>query len=860
MEYWHAISIKEVYKKLNTSEQGLDESEVKARLKKYGMNDLGKLKAKNPFLILLSQFKSLLIIILIIAMIISFLIGHILDACVIFAIVLLNGIIGFIQEYKAEEIIEKLRESLDYKVFVFRNNQEKEISSKFLVPGDIIVLNEGMKIPTDCRIINQHNLGVNEAILTGESFPIDKTSDIIEKDSILAERKNMLYAGTTVVRGKCLASIVSTGRETEFGSLAETVQQTREEKMPLEKKIDEFGKIVSFIIIGLVIILFFVGIYLGMDKMEMFLISISLAVGAIPEGLPAIIAITLAVAIKRMYRSDTLIRKLPAVETLGRTTLICTDKTGTLTEESLEVDEIFVGGKFYTKNSNTEKNILQILKIGVLCNDARDEQGSVLGDPTEVALIKIAKIFGIDKKIETEKNPRIAEYSFDSERKMMSVIRKYGEIKTSYVKGAGIEILKNSTKEFVNGRIQLLSNERKKELKIILHKMESKGLRVLGFGFKQIPSSSEISQKNSENQLIFVGFQGMIDPPRKEVKEAVENALSAGIEIKILTGDSEKTTKAIAERLGLHGEAITGQELDKIPKDNEKQWNDIVRQKTIFARITPHQKLKIVEILKKQKHIVAVTGDGVNDILALKKADIGISMGIRGADATRDASDMVLLDDNFASIIKAVREGRRVFDNLKKSIKFLLAANAAQIFIILFILLLRWPLPFLPLAILWMNLVTDSLPALALAVEPTEQGIMKKKPRKDGLLSGIWSWILIAGILNFVSVIILFYWALGNFSLEIARTMAVSAAVLFELFFAFSCKSEESLFKTGILNNKWLLYSIVISAGLHLLAVYTPLGIIFQFVPLTWNQLGISIVTGLSGLVVFEVWKIFKRR
>jgi P-type Ca2+ transporter type 2C len=851
---WHAQPVPSVLKKLGSSEAGLTEDEVQKRFAKYGKNILRKYKTKNKFMIFLSQLNSLLVYILILAVVISALIGHIVDAVVIGAIIILNGIIGFIQEYKAEAIIEKLRRSLKYKVLVLRDGAQKEIDSKFLVPGDIVYLNVGDRVLADCRIMNSENLQTNEAVLTGESFPVDKSENTISPESVLAERRSILYAGTTLSRGKATAIVVETGKETEFGKLAELVQGTLDEKMPLEKKLNEFSRNISIAIIGLVVIAFFIGISMGIEKLEMFLVSISLAIGAIPEGLPAIIAITLAVAIKQMYKVNTLIRKLPAAETLGRATVICTDKTGTLTEEELTVDKIYTGKERTLDNIKTlDIATKQALEIGLLCNNARDEKDNILGDPTETALIKAAKKFNLNKRLLTEKNPRVKEFPFDSTRKMMSIVRSSGKIKTSYVKGAASVVLERCTKELVGNKIRLINNKRKKELIKISHGMESSGLRVLALAFRQV---TNIRQKDSENYLTFSGFVGMIDPPRKEVKGAIKEALAAGIKIKVITGDSALTTKEIARKIGLLGETISGAELDKLP---DGRWDEIVKTRTIFARVTPQQKLKIVEILKGQNETVAVTGDGVNDILALKKADIGISMGIRGSDVARDSSDMVLLDDNFASIIKATRQGRRVFDNMKKSIKFLLAANAGEVFAVILGLVLGWPLMFLPLAILWMNLVTDSLPALALAVEPVEEGVMKRKPRGDGLLGGIWKWVLLAGILMVASVAFIFDWANVAFGLDIARTMAITTAIFFELFFVFSCKSDESIFKTGIFNNKYLIYSVLISGGLHLLAIYTVIGNMFGFVALSGFQLGISILVGLSGFIVFEVWKAVKQ-
>lgn len=851
---WHGLSEKEILSKLDSNiEKGLSSKEAANRLKKYGKNKIESEKKKTKIQMFLDQFKSLLVIILIIAAVISIAIGHLLDGVVIGVIIVINAAIGFVQEYKAENIIEKLKKSLQYEVIVLRDGKRIRIKPENLVPGDVVVLNEGDKILADYRIIEKNNLQVNEAVLTGESFPVSKSSLKISKNVELADRKNMLFAGTSIVLGNCKAIVVETGKNTEFGKIAELVKSTQDDKMPLEEKLDSFSKKLSVAIIGLIAIAFFIGLASGIEIFEMFLTSVSLAVATIPEGLPAIIVITLAVAIKRMYESKTLIRKLPAAETLGRATVICTDKTGTLTEEGLTVDEIYAGKNYHVEEmKKLNEKIKSVLEIGLLCNNARDETDDILGDPTEVALIKVAKKFEILKKEVLDGRQRLREFPFTSERKMMSIIREVGRKKISYVKGAPSVILARCTKEIVNGREKMIGSTRRKELQKIHEYMASRGLRVLGFAYKQV---TKINQKEAEDNLVFVGYQGMIDPPRKEVKEAMREAMAAGIKIKIITGDSALTTKNVAERLGLRGEIIEGKDLEKL---EEKDWIRIVREKTIFARTTPSQKLKIVETLEELDETVAVTGDGVNDVLALKKADIGVSMGVRGSDVARDSSDMVLMDDNFASIIMAVKEGRRVFDNLKKSIKFLLSANAGELLVVMTSLVLGFPLPFLPLAILWMNLVTDSLPALALAVEPAESDVMRRKPRKEGVFSGTWQWIVIAGILATVSSVSVFFYALENFGLDVARTMAITTIIFFQMFFVFSCKSHDSLFRTGVMDNKWLIYAVGASIGLHLLAIYSPLGVLFGFISLSFNQLIFSILAGFSGLIFFEVWKIFK--
>jgi len=850
MKYYERET-KEVITELHSSREGLSEIEAKKRLGIYGQNVITKQAKKSKIRMFIGQYRSLLMQILIVAAIVSYAIGHYIDAIVILFIVLLNGIIGFLQEYKAEEIIEKLRKSLRYKVRVMRAGKQQEIDSEYLVPGDIMIIDSGDRILADARIIHNESLTVNESILSGESFPIEKTDKKISFDAVITDRKNMVYAGTSVVGGKALAIVTATGGKSEFGKLAQLVQESQDTRTPLEEKLEDFSKRISILILGLVIVVFFAGIAMGYNRTEMFLTMISLAVGAIPEGLPAIIIITLAVAIRQMYRTNTLVRKLPAAEALGRATVICTDKTGTLTEEELRVSEICTHNKTYDVETikRIDPTVGKLLEVGLLCNNARDEDNSILGDPTEVALIGIAKKYGFLKKAITEKNPRVKEYAFDSERKMATIIRRRGTLHTSYVKGAPNVILSRCTKEYISGRISLISKHRREKLEKSFMDMESRGLRVIGIAFRNI---SKVDQKQAENTLVLIGFVGMIDPPRKEVRAAIAEAQNAGIEVKIITGDSALTTVAVASKLGLKGDYIIGEDLEKL---SEEEWARTVQKKNIFARVTPKQKLKIVEILKLQRETVAVTGDGVNDILALKKADVGISMGVRGSDVARDSSDIVLLDDNFASIVGAIRQGRRVFDNMKKSISFLLAVNAANIFIIIWSLLRDMPLPFIPLAILWMNLITDSLPALALAVEKEEKDIMRRGPSGQGILSEIWGTILFAGILNFLVVTLVYEWALDAYTLEVARTMAITVSVFFALFFIFSCKSKEILTFKRAFNNKWIIYTVLLSSVVHLTAVYTQLGTLFEYVPLDRTQLCISILLGIIPLIFFELQK-----
>jgi|SRR3989344_4537034 len=867
-DHWHAITKEEVLKKLDSNEHGLSDSEAKKRLEKFGKNELKQISNFSALKILFEQFKSVFIVILFAAAIFSFFIKHYIDVVVILAIVIINSSIGFFQQYKAERIIAEMKQLLVPKVRVFRNNILQEVLSSEIVPGDIILVSEGDKIMADCRVIHSNDIETNEAALTGESFPQKKSSEILKFDLELADRKNMLYMGTAIVAGNGKALVVSTGMNTEFGEIAGLVQKITSPRTPLEEKMDSFSRKIALAVIILASITALIGFLRGEDLFNMILTGVSLAVAVIPEGLPAVIAIALAFSIGRMQKHNVLVRTLPSAETLGRTTVICVDKTGTLTEEEMTVTKLYCNNKEYEiknhsffentkeiKNPLKIKELAQLIKIGIMCNNARiEKQGSkilsIFGDPTEKAFVISADKAGLYKKEETEKENRLIEYSFSSKRKLMSIVRKNNHLPISYVKGAPDIILKNSTSELRNGKIIHLTAQRKLELLEVYHKMASQALRVLGFAYKTVPS--RFNQQVAEDNLIFVGFQGIIDPPRKEVKQAIKECLDAGIKIKMLTGDSILTAIAVSNMIGLDGGSIEGKDLEKL---SEEEFDDIIRERTIFARITPEIKYKIVQSLKKQNETVAVTGDGINDVIALKDAHIGVAMGIRGTDVARESSDIILLDDNFASVVNAVSEGRRVYDNLKKSIKFHLAANIHELFIVMFALILAFPLPMLPLAILWINLITDTLPSIALSVEPADKEIMKRKPSSynDGILNNLKSFIITAGIISFIASMTLFlvyYNLTGN--IAIARTIATTACAVSEFFLVFACRSDKTLWKIGLFSNKLLIYSVLAAFSLQLIAIYSPLGAVFGFVPLTASQLGITILVSSAAFVFFE--------
>ncbi len=864
---WHSLRKEDVVKALNSDVKGLTEQEAELRLEKYGKNELREVYKINPLKIFFKQFNSFLIYILLAAIIVSLIIQHYIDASVIFAIVILNASLGFIQQYRAEQSILKLRKLFVPKAKVFRAGKLQIISSKDIVPGDIILYEEGDKIIADSRIIEAENLEVNEAILTGESAPIEKLDVIIKQDGLISERINMLFAGTTIVKGKVKAIITETGMRTEFGKIALKLQEIKLPETPMQKKLDKFAKQITVIVLIFAALIFILGLAKGADKIQMLLTSIALIVSAIPEGLPAIITISLAFATKNMLKNNVLIRRLPAAETLGSVTVICSDKTGTMTEEKMSVTDMYCNNKFFrnTKrgtflanklvNLQKEKELFELVKTSVLSSNARfeetdDNQYQIIGDPTESAFVSLALDLGIDKRLLAELEPRIKEISFSSERKMMSILRKSIRRNVLYSKGSPSTILEKSAFEFKKDGIYSLSQRRKQELKKIAENFERKGLRVLAFAYKYASSD-----KNLEQGLIFLGFIGMLDPPRPEIKEAIRLCKLAGIKIKMITGDSLLTANTIAKETGIEGKVVGGKELEEM---SDEELNAEIENIAVFARINPSQKLRIVEILMQKNEQVAITGDGVNDILALKRADIGIAMGKRGSDVARDVSDMVLLDDNFYSIVKGIEQGRIVYDNSKKATKFLLASNFGETLIVFYSIIFNLPLPILPLQILWINLVTDAIPALALIKESGDD-VMKSKPRQEtSILKGIFLFVLIAGLISLIASIIIFYSFYSD--IEKARTMVMFSLIGFEVFFVFSCRSEKTLKEIGLFSNKYIWYAILSIVILQIIIIYTPLASVFSVTSLSLREWVYVLLASLPGLVVFEAIKIFKNR
>jgi P-type Ca2+ transporter type 2C len=865
---YHALSGKEVVEKLDSNVDGLSSGEVNKRLNKYGKNVLKRRGHFNFLKVFLNQFKSFLILILIFAGIVSFFMHSRIDAVVIFAIIILNAFLGFFQEYKAEKAIEELRKMMVSFSRVLRNGKLIEIDSKEIVPGDILILSEGDKIVGDARVLKSEGLKINEASLTGESVSVEKIVNKLGNNVSLADRINMVYQGTEVVAGSGIVIIVNTGMDSEFGKISELVQQVESEKNPFKDKLDKFAQKIGIFILILAGLIVGLLIFEGVEIFQSFLVAVSLAVSAIPEGLPAVISLGLAFATRKMIKKNVLIRKLPASETLGRVTVICTDKTGTLTEEKMKVSEVYANGKLNPSGKNSEL----LFKIGVLCNNARygekDGKNVLIGDPTEGALIEVAKDNFLKMEELVKKEVKIKEFAFTSGRKMMSVIRKSDKELFSYVKGAPEKIIEKSNYEFVEGvKVKLDDNGRKRLMKVY-GGMAKRGLRVLGFAYKELASAQDLKMGEVESELIFVGFQGMIDPPRTEVKNAIKLCNDAGIKVLMITGDSKLTAEAIAEEIGLSGESVS---VDELHKMNNSELLKRISKISVFSRITPEDKLRIINILKKNKEIVAMTGDGVNDALALKRADIGIAMGIRGTDVARDSSDIVLIDDNFASIVEGVKEGRTIYDNIKKFVKYLLSANFSEVVLVLIVMLIwRDPkfLPLLPLQILWINLITDSLPALALSSEKMEKDVMKRKPSGESILKGIKSFIFVAGLIAVLIGFLFFYMYKGD--MDYARTMIVSSSIVFEMFLVFNCKSNGSVFnkrifgfwkKEGIFGNKYLVYAVLFSLSLHVIAIYNGfVGGLFGFVRLGVVDWVWLVGAGFVGFLVVEGWKVWERR
>lgn len=897
---WFHKSVDETkeYFKLD-EENGLSNEQVNENRQKYGTNELQTKKKKSTFVKFLEQFKDFMIIVLIIAAIISGVVGYIegegiTDSIIILIVVILNAVIGVIQENKAEKSLEALQKLSAHVSKVIRNGKMEVIPAKELVPGDIVVLDTGDYVPADLRIIEAVNLKSQEASLTGESVPVEKSANTIEQEEVdLGDRENMLFSSSLITYGRGKGIVVETGMNTEVGKIAGIINSAEETQTPLQEKLNKLGKTLGIAALVICAIIFVIGLLYGKDPIEMFMTAVSLAVAVIPEGLAAVSTIVLAIGVQRMVKRHAIVKKLPAVETLGSTTVICSDKTGTLTQNKMTVEKIFYNGKLLDAKEvkqNIDKNLEKLVYISMLCNDTKISANNELtGDPTETALVDMGFNLQFEKNI-YDKNPRIKEIPFDSDRKLMTTVNKINDKYVVLTKGGVDELLARCNKYLYDGEERNDLENYKKVITKNNENMAKDALRVLSMAYKEIdhePTDEEM--KDIEQDLIYVGMVGMIDPPRLEVKDAVDKCKKAGIKTVMITGDHKITAIAIAKSLGIlqgEEEALTGAELEKM---SDEDLTKNIRKYSVYARVSPEHKVRIVKAWQANGEIVAMTGDGVNDAPALKTADIGCAMGIVGTDVSKEAADVILTDDNFATIVSSVEEGRRIYDNILKAIQFLLSSNVGEV-ITLFVAILITPLlgnlfgidinlivPLLPIHILWINLVTDSLPALALAVDPPQKDVMDRKPNKNKSVftkGMIWR-IVYQGILIGVITIVAFIVGLATpdenlpviegltneeIKVEIGQTMAFCVLAFSQLVHVFNVRDNKtSIFKTGIFSNKQLILAVLASAALMLGILLIPaLRHVFSIPVLPVGNILEIVVLSLMPLIVVELFKLIK--
>lgn len=869
---WYTLSTKEVEKQMQTNiEFGLNEKQVEDKQNKFGLNKLEEKKKESIVIKFIKQFNDFMIIILIIASIISAVVARLegsndyFDSIIIIAIVVFNAIMGLVQEAKAEKSLEALKKMTAPTCRVKRNGKISTIKSEQIVPGDIVLLEAGNYVPADCRLISSSNLKIEESSLTGETVPVLKEANsILKEKTALGDMVNMAFSTTIVVNGHGEAIVTDIGMNTKVGKIAKMIITNEAPETPIQKKLEEVGKSLGIACLGICLLIFVIGLLKKIEPIEMFMTSVGLAVAAIPEGLPAIVTIMLSIGVTKMAKKNSIIRKLPAVETLGSSSVICSDKTGTLTQNKMQVTKI--------ANMNGETNDKEYIKwlmgMATMCTDVEisKENGKMelTGEPTEKAIVSKALDEGQNKNELYNVMKRVKDIPFDSSRKMMTTIHKMPNGYRVITKGAPDVLLKRCNKVYDNGNVTTLDYSKTKLIENQNNKMADEALRVLAIAYLDIPNlPSKIDTETVEKNLIFIGLIGMIDPPREGVKEAVATCKKAGIKTVMITGDHIITAKAIAKDLGiLRGSdlAVTGEELDKIPQ-SILQKN--IMNYSVFARVTPEHKVRIVKAYQSTGAVVAMTGDGVNDAPALKNADIGIAMGKNGTDVAKNAADMVLTDDNFVTIVEAVKQGRNIFDNIKKAVHFLIATNIGEIVTIFLGLVLGLKSPLLAIQLLWINLVTDSLPAIALGLEKPEADIMDKKPRdsKKGIFAdGLWQRIITEGTM--LGILTLVAFSVGNYlyDIEVGRTMAFVCLGLLELVHSFNIKSEETIFKVGLFENKYLLGAFILGALLQIVVVVIPsVAEVFKLVPLTQVQWMYTFGISILPLVIMEIQKAFNK-
>ena len=878
---WFTKSQESVLKELNVnSKTGLSTEEAKKRLEKYGLNKLKGKPKKSLLQLFLAQLKDVLIYVLIGAALIN-IIAHgtegITDALIILAVVLINALVGVIQESKAEKALEALQEMTAPRSLVRRNGEVIEINSEELVPGDILVIDAGRYIPADVRLIESANLQIQESSLTGESVPSEKNADFITSDEKISvgDKENMAFMSTVAIYGRGEGVVVATAMDTEIGKIAKILDEDENMLTPLQIKLEELGKTLGYGALAICGIIFVVGMLQGRQVVEMFMTSISLAVAAIPEGLVAIVAIVLSLGVKSMSRKNAIVRKLPAVETLGAVNIICSDKTGTLTQNKMTVVKTYTldNLKDISDERNQKANVdeTELIRSFVLCSDASIDGGQDIGDPTEVALVVLGDKFNLEKNTLNSEYKRVGENPFDSDRKLMSTLNEEGNKFRVHTKGAIDNILMRSNRILVNGEILPITDEAKTKILKVAENMSDDALRVLGVAFKDV--DTEIAPEEMEKDLVVVGIVGMIDPPRIEVKGSIEEAKRAGITPIMITGDHKNTAVAIAKELGIAtdiSQSLTGSEIDSIP---DEKFAKEINNYRVFARVSPEHKVKIVRAFKKQGNIVSMTGDGVNDAPSLKSADIGVAMGITGTDVSKGASDMILTDDNFTTIVYAIEEGRNIYNNIKKTIMFLLSCNLGEVFCVFFATVFGWAIPLVPTQLLWINLVTDTLPAISLGMDPGDKDVMNRKPRdpKESFFAeGAGMRAIVGGILIGILTLVAFYLGIihsgdvpikeakeGTEIVTYGRTMAFIVLTFSQLFYSLSMRnSKKTIFEVGFFGNIFLIISIIISIILQVLLIsIPPIAEMFKVTaldPSHWEM-----VIGLS-LIPFAINEIIK--
>ena len=862
MEKLYGKDRKTILREFQTTEKGLSDNEVRNRKDIFGDNALKEKKRKGILKVFLNQFKDLLVGILIVAGIISIITDNVESTLVIFIVIFLNAILGTVQYFKAEQSLEALRSLTAAKCKVIRNGLKQEILSKDIVPGDILFLEAGDLIAADGRIIENHSLQVNESSLTGESLAVEKNEEVLSDDEIpLSDRKNMVFGGTLVTYGRAIAVVTSTGMNSELGKIANLMENTQAKETPLQKTLDKFSGKLAIIIIAICIIVFVLEIYRDESILNALMFAVALAVAAIPEALSSIVTIVLALGTEKMAKENAIIKDLKAVEGLGAVSVICSDKTGTLTQNKMTVQKVYVDNKLIEGRELKKDNLAHrfLINNALLCNDSVTVEGKEIGDPTEVALVNLGEELHLDELVIREKYQRISEIPFDSDRKLMSTVNMVNSKLVLFTKGA-LDVLINKVNYVADSQgIRKLNDEERKEIISVNKQLSEQGLRILAFAYKELQDKEEIT-KEDENDYVFTGLISMIDPPRVESKDAVHKCIMAGIKPVMITGDHKVTAAAIAREIGIMGKddiAVEGLEIDKL---NDEQLKEKVKNISVYARVSPEHKIRIVRAWQSSGEIVAMTGDGVNDAPALKQADIGVAMGITGTEVSKDAASVILTDDNFSTIVKAVENGRNIYNNIKNSIKFLLSGNLSAIIAVLYCAIINLPMPFAAVHLLFINLLTDSMPAIAIGMEKSNGNLLKEKPRgrNESILNKeLLKIVAFEGIIISIFTIISFYGGNPNLNPKAASTMAFSTLCLARLFHGFNCRGNQSIFKLGITTNIYSICAFLVGVLLLSTVLFIPpLKIVFNVVSLSGNQYLLLIFCAIMPTVIIQLLKI----